>query len=86
MALPNSGTAIADNAEYRVSATVGTYVFAWPDGDFETWLRFTTSATVNIAFPYGTIYVGGEPTFKAATTYEMSVKDGVVIVQEVSAA
>lgn len=85
-ALPTSGTALTNNAEYRVSANVGTYVFAWPDSPFECWLRFTTGATFSITFPAGTTYIGGAPTFKASTAYEMSVKDGVVIVQEVAAA
>ena len=84
-ALPASGTAIANNAEYRVSATVGTYAFAWPSSPFEAWLKFTTAATVAITFPSGTTYIGGAPAFKASTTYEMSVKDGVVIIQEVKA-
>lgn len=84
-ALPTSGTALTNNAEYRVATAVGTYVFAWPDSPFECWLRFTTDATFSIAFPAGTTYIGGAPTFKASTQYEMSVKDGVVIVQEVVA-
>lgn len=84
-ALPTSGTALVDNAEYRVSATVGAYVFAWPTSPFEAWIRFSTAATFNITFPTGTTYIGGAPTFKANTAYEMSVKDGVVIVQEIVA-
>lgn len=83
--LPTSGTALTNNAEYRVSAAVGTYAFAWPASPFEAWLKFTTGATVNITFPSGTKYIGGSPTFKLSTAYEMSVKDGVVIVQEVPA-
>ena len=85
-ALPNSGTALADNAEYRVSGAVGTYAFAWPGSPFECWLRFTTAAVVSITFPAVTAYIGGTPAFKASTQYEMSVKDGVVIVREVAAA
>ncbi len=84
-ALPESGTALTNNTEYRVSAAVGTYTFAWPASPFEVWLRFTTAATFNITFPAGTTYAGGAPTFGASKTYEMSVKDGVVIVQEVTA-
>lgn len=84
-ALPTSGTALTANAEYRVSAAVGTYTFAWPSSPFEVWLKFTTDATFNITFPAGTTYIGGAPTFAASKTYEMSVKDGVVIVQEVAA-
>jgi hypothetical protein len=84
--LPASGAALADSAEYRVADPVGTYVFAWPASSFECWLRFTTAATFSITFPSGTTYIGGAPTFNASTTYEMSVKDGVVVVQEVAAA
>ena len=52
--LPASGTALQNNAEYRVAAAVGTYAFAWPAGLFEVWLTFTTSASPNITFPGGT--------------------------------
>ena len=83
-ALPASGTALTNNAEYRVSAAVGTYTFAWPDSPFECWLKFTTDATFSITFPAGTTYIGGAPTFKASTVYEMSVKDGVVLCAEVT--
>lgn len=84
-ALPTSGTALTNNAEYRVSATVGTYAFAWPTSPFEVWLKFTTTSTPNITFPAGTKYVGGAPSFEASIIYEMSVKDGVVLCQEVTA-
>lgn len=84
-ALPTSGTALANNSEYRVAAAVGTYAFAWPVSPFEAWLMFTTSSTPSITFPAGTKYIGGAPSFEASKTYEMSVKDGVVIVKEVTA-
>jgi hypothetical protein len=82
-ALPASGSALTDKTEYRVAAAVGAYAFAWPTNPFEVWMRFTTSSTPSITFPAGTKYIGGAPTFKAATTYEISVKDGVVICMEV---
>ncbi len=84
-ALPASGTALTNNAEYRVAASVGTYAFAWPTSPFEVWLRFSTASTFSITFPAGTKYIDGAPTFKASTPYEMSVKDGVVIAREVDA-
>ena len=85
-ALPTSGSALTDKTEYRVEAAVGTYLFACPTSPFEVWMRFTTSSTPNITFPVGTLYIGGAPTFKATTTYEISVKDGVVICMEVLSA
>lgn len=83
-ALPASNTPLTPNAEYRVAAAVGTYVFAWPSSPFEVWLKFTTAASTSISFVVGTKYIGGAPTFAGSKTYEMSVKDGVVIAQEVT--
>lgn len=82
--LPASGTPLEDHAEYRPLSPLGTYAFAWPEAPFACWLRFTTAAECNITFPQGTACIGGIPEFAASTEYEMSVKDGVVIVQEVT--
>ena len=82
--LPTSGSALSDNTEYRVSANVGTYAFAWPANPFEVWVKFNTTSSPSITFPSGTKYIGGAPSFAGSKTYEMSVKDGVVIVQEVT--
>lgn len=83
--LPASGTALTNNAEYRVGTEVGTYTFAWPSSPFEVWVKFTVADSFNITFPAGTTYIGGAPSFTAGSTYEMSVKDGVIICQEVTA-
>ncbi len=82
---PEAGTAVVDNTEYSIADAVNTYTFTWPEGDFEIWARFTTGETPVIAFPATTKYIGGAPTFDPNLTYEMSVKNSVVVVAEVTA-
>lgn len=84
---PAGGTAaltLADNTEYRFSSSVTSLTLTFPSGDFDCWMRFTTGssgATVN--FPSGTQYIGGAPTFETGKTYEMSIKNSVVVCAEV---
>ena len=84
---PAGGTAaltLADNTEYRFSSAVTSLTLTFPSGDFDCWMRFTTGssgATVN--FPSGTQYIGGAPTFETGKTYEMSIKNSVVVCAEV---
>ena len=85
-AFPVTGSSFypVNGAEYRIdTAITGTYSFVWPDSPFEFWARFTLGNTFNLTFPSGTKYLGAAPSFEAGCTYEMSVKDGVVIVQQV---
>lgn len=80
--LPASGTELTANTEYRVSATVGTYQFAFPaSGD--VYVRFTTDSTYAISFASGTKFLGSAPEFAASTTYELMARDGIVAVGEV---
>lgn len=72
---------LADNTEYYLT-NVGTVTFAFPDATkFECWLRITTAAsgTISITFPATVKYIGEAPTFGAGETWELSIKDGVVI-------
>jgi len=82
--LPASGTALQDNTEYITTTPLGTYSFAWPSSPFHVYVVFPTSATPNITFPSGTTYTGGAPGFLANATYEMDVKNGMVVCAEVS--
>lgn len=82
-ALPASGTTLQNNAEYIVSAAVNEYSFMWPANPFHVSAVFTTGATPNISFPSGTKYATGVPTFAASTTYEMDIKNGIVVCAEV---
>lgn len=78
---------LADNIEYYLT-NVGTVTFAFPAATkFECWLRITTvaSGTVSITFPATVKYIGEAPTFGAGETWELSVKDGVVIAMKETA-
>lgn len=81
-----SGTDItlADNTEYRLTG-VTSLTLHYPSGNFECWLRITTAAsgTINISLPTSQ-YIGDAPDLtQHSMTYELSIKDGVVIGAEV---
>ena len=72
---------LADNTEYYLT-NVGTVTFAFPDATkFECWLRITTAAsgTITVTFPATVKYIGEAPVFGAGETWELSIKDCVVI-------
>lgn len=81
-----SGTTItlADNTEYRLT-DVTTLTLTYPTGSFECWmsLTFAASGTITVTLPTGTRYIGNAPSFANGETWEMSIKDGVVIAQKV---
>ena len=81
-----SGTNItlADNTEYRLTS-VTTLNLTYPTGRFECWMRLTFAASgeATVILPTGTKYIGAAPDFKNGETWEMSIKDGVVIAQKV---
>lgn len=75
---------VADNTEYRLT-DVTTLSLSYPTGKFECWMRLTFAASGNITvtLPADTEYLGATPNFKNGETWEMSIKDGVVIAQKV---
>nr|DAH78627.1 MAG TPA: hypothetical protein [Caudoviricetes sp.] len=75
---------LADNAEYRLT-NVTALTFAYPEDDFECWIRLTIaeSGDVAVTFPEDTKYIGSAPTFANDEMWELSIKDGVVIAQKV---
>ena len=83
-----SGTQIAltDNTEYRLTG-VQTLTITFPTGDFACWLRIQTaeSGTITVTFPATVKYIGEAPAFGAGETWELSVKDGVVIAMKETA-
>jgi hypothetical protein len=81
--LPLSGTALQNNTEYIISSPLSNYEFAWPSNPFHVYVMFSTGATPNITFPEGTLYTGGATSFLANATYEMDVKNGMVVCAEV---
>lgn len=76
-----SGTEItlADNTEYRLE-DVSTLTLTYPEGNFEAWIRLTTAAegAITITLPTSS-YIGDAPSFGNGETWEISIKDGVVI-------
>ena len=79
-----SNITLADNTEYRL-ADVTTLTLNYPAGNFECWMRliFAASGNVTVTLPTGTRYIGNAPSFANGETWEMSIKDGVVIAQKV---
>lgn len=79
-----SNITLADNTEYRL-ADVTTLTLTYPTGNFECWMRLTFAASgdATVTLPTGTKYIGTTPDFKNGETWEMSIKDGVVIAQKV---
>ena len=79
-----SNITLADNTEYRLT-DVTTLTLTYPTGDFECWMRLTFAASgdITVTLPTGTRYIGTAPDFKNGETWEMSIKDGVVIAQKV---
>lgn len=75
---------LADNTEYRLGG-VDRLKLTYPEGNFECWMRlsFTDYGTINVTFPSTTQYIGTAPDFKYDETWELSIKDGVVIAQKV---
>lgn len=82
-----SGTSItlADNTEYRLT-NVTELTITYPDGNFECWMRLTFAAegTITVTLPSTTQYIGTTPTFANGETWELSIKDGIVIAGKVA--
>lgn len=84
---PTGGTVnltVVDNTEYRFSSAVTSLTITFPAGNFDCWLRFTSGSSITVKLPAGATYIGGAPTFETSKTYEMSIKDGVVLCAEVT--
>ena len=79
-----SDITLADNTEYRLRG-VDRLKLTYPEGNFECWMRlsFTDIGTINVTFPSTTQYIGDTPEFDYDETWELSIKDGVVIAQKV---
>lgn len=79
-----SNITLADNTEYRL-ADVTTLTLNYPTSDFECWMRlnFAASGDITVTLPTTTQYIGTTPAFANGETWELSIKDGVVIAQKV---
>lgn len=76
---------LADNTEYRLT-DVTELTITYPDGNFDCWMRLTFAAegTITVTLPVTTEYIGSTPTFANGETWEMSIKDGIVIAGKVA--
>lgn len=71
---------LCDNMEYRLT-DVSSLILSYPDSNFEVWMNISFSSTeiINVIFPTETRYIGAAPIFNNGETWEISIKDGVVI-------
>ena len=74
---------LEDNAEYRLE-DVTSLTISYPDTEFECWakLKFAADGDIAVTMPESK-YIGSAPTFANSETWELSIKDGVVIAQKV---
>lgn len=74
---------LADNTEYRLT-NVSVLTIAYPNGNFECWMRLSiaSSGEVTITLPTSS-YIGETPNFANGETWELSIKDGVIIANKV---
>ena len=72
---------LGNNKEYVPTNEVIAVQFDFPSGDFICSLYFTTAAegNINITFPEGTKFIGAKPTFGNGETWELNIKNGVVV-------
>jgi hypothetical protein len=69
-----------NNTEYE-GTEVSSLFLNFPDTDFICSLFFTTAAEgdINITFPESTKFIGAKPTFGNNETWELNIKNGVVV-------
>ena len=74
---------LEDNTEYRLE-DVTSLTISYPDTEFECWVRlkFADAGDIAVTMPESK-YIGSAPTFANGETWELSIKDGVVIAQKV---
>lgn len=81
-ALPASGSALAVDTVYDVSAAVNTYQFVAPSNGGWAHGSFRTGTVPKITFGAGSKFLNGTPKFLASRFYEFDVVDGVWVFGE----
>ena len=78
-----SSITLADNTEYYLT-DVADLTLTFPTGNFECWIRLSTAAsgTVNVTLPTSQ-YIGSAPAFGNGETWEISIKNGIVVAVKV---
>lgn len=78
---------LADNTEYYLTPNTDTgdfnVEFAFPSGNFHCWVRLTYGSTGDIVVPSAAKYIGDAPQFENGQTWELDIKDGVVVAGKV---
>lgn len=70
---------LADNTNY-VADVISNLTIIYPEGDFIASLTFTLASegAITITLPESK-YIGGTPTFAKGETWELNIKNGVVV-------
>ena len=84
----DTGTSLSmnDNTEYRLTNVTTLTLYApYQQTQYECWFRltFANTGTIAVSFPTGMKYIGSAPDFNNGESWEISVKDGVVIAQKI---
>lgn len=78
---------LADMTEYRFN-NVSSLTLSYPSGNFECWIKVFVhnyGFPATISFPSSTQYIGNIPSsFEVGKTYEISIKDKIAVIAEVS--
>ena len=78
----NGGTInVSDGySEWTTADNISSLTFTYPSGSYEAWVKFNTAASgaVTITLP-ASLYIGEAPVFGNSETWEISIKNGVVI-------
>lgn len=75
-----------DNTEYRLTNVTTLTLYApYKRPHYECWfsLTFANSGTITVTLPTDMKYIGSAPDFNNGESWEMSIKDGVVIAQKI---
>lgn len=79
---------LKDNTEYTATETINNLIIQYPSNNFICSLYFTTASegSITIVFPDTTKYIGGVPDFKPGETWELNIRNGVVVAGKVEEA
>lgn len=71
---------LADNTEYRTDEEITSLTVIYPETDFICSLNFTLASAGNITITLPeSKYIGGVPSFANGETWELNIRDGVVV-------
>lgn len=71
---------LEDNTNYKANGDISTLTIQYPNVDFMCSIEFTTSelGDINISLPNSS-YIGAIPEFANGETWELNIKNGVVV-------